>query len=84
VASIRPGSARRALLSRRLSYIMSIDQTDAYRQSATYVDRILKVPKPAIFQFQQPTKFETAIDLRIASVNLIVPPATARSRRRGD
>jgi putative ABC transport system substrate-binding protein len=63
---------------------MSIDQTDAYRRSTIYINRILKVPKPAIFQFQQPTKFETAINLKTASVNLIVPPAPARSRRRGD
>jgi putative ABC transport system substrate-binding protein len=42
------------------------DNTDLYRRSATYVDRILKGAKPADLPVQLPTKFEMAVNLKAA------------------
>jgi putative ABC transport system substrate-binding protein len=48
---------------------------DLFRQSAEYVDRILKGEKPADMPVQQPTKFEMIVNLRSArALDIIVPP----------
>jgi putative ABC transport system substrate-binding protein len=47
-----------------LSY--GVDRVDLYRRAAVYVDRILRGDKPADLPVQNPTKYETVINLKTA------------------
>jgi putative tryptophan/tyrosine transport system substrate-binding protein len=51
------------------------DRSDMFRQSASYVDRILRGDKPGDLPFQQPTKYEFVINLKTAmALGLTIPP----------
>jgi putative ABC transport system substrate-binding protein len=52
------------------------DPTDPFRLAAGYVDRILKGEKAADLPVQTPTKYELAINLKIAkALGLTMPPS---------
>ena len=51
-----------------------VDRIDLYRRSAAYVDRILRGEKASDLPFQQPTKYELIINLKVAKeLGLTVP-----------
>jgi len=50
------------------------DPITQFRRTATYVDKILKVAKPADLPVEQPTKFEFIINLKAAKqIGLTIP-----------
>jgi len=52
-----------------------INEVEMYRQSASYIDRILKGEKPAVLPVQAPTKYKTVVNLKTAKgLGFTVPP----------
>jgi putative ABC transport system substrate-binding protein len=55
-------------------------QSEQYRRLASYVDRIARGAKPSELPIQQPTKFETVVNMKVAkALELSIPPALLAS-----
>jgi putative ABC transport system substrate-binding protein len=68
-----PGAANIAKAGGLITY--SLDIVAQFRETAPYLDRILKGEKPADLPVQQPAKFEFAINLKTAkALGLTEPP----------
>jgi putative ABC transport system substrate-binding protein len=61
-----------------LSY--AVDYRDNARRAAGYVDKILKGAKPGELPFQQPTKFDLLINMKMAKRLGLTVPATVMIR----
>jgi putative tryptophan/tyrosine transport system substrate-binding protein len=61
-----------------LSY--GVDNIDLYRRGAAYVDRILRGARPSDLPVQQPSKFETTINLNTAKALGLQIPSTLLAR----
>jgi len=58
--------------------LMSVapDSVDNYLRAATFIDKILKGVKPADIPVEQPTAFDTTINMKTAkALNVVIPPA---------
>jgi len=50
--------------------------SDLFRRAASYIDRIVRGEKPGDLPFQQPSKFELAVNLKTAkALGLTIPPS---------
>jgi ABC-type uncharacterized transport system substrate-binding protein len=52
------------------------DRTDLFRRTASYVDRVRRGEKPGDLPFQQPTKYQLAINLNTAKALGLTVPTT--------
>ena len=58
--------------------LMSVapDSVDNYLRAATFIEKILKGVKPADIPVEQPTAFDTTINMKTAkALNVVIPPA---------
>jgi putative ABC transport system substrate-binding protein len=77
-AAASPGRLAFAEASGSMGYQQSI--MEVHRQSAIFLERILKGAKPADLPIEQPTRFERVINLKTAkAIGLTIPPLLARA-----
>jgi len=62
-----------------------MNQSDMWRCTANFVDKILRGANPGEIPVEQPTKFDLVVNLTTArALGLTVPPSLLAPRRRGD